>query len=205
MLVLATAIVSSGCTRGSGVSATDTRVVDEFNAIDVGGALSVNVQVGSDPKVEITGDDNIVPEVTTEVRDGTLHLELEGRFSHELPLTITITNPTLEEVDASGASRVTIQGIHSESFEADISGASSVKLAGTVATLDADVSGASVLEAKSLVAARGKVEAGGASTAAVHATEAIDIEASGASSVSYSGSPDEVSRDASGSSKITAR
>ncbi len=205
MLVLSAVALVPGCTRGSGVKATEARTMETFEGIDVGGPFNVDVQVGPATTVTVTGDDNVVPLVVTEVRQGTLHVELGGRVATKLPLRVSIASPTITEVDAAGASRVSVKGVTGEELEVDASGASEVRLEGAVEALDADVSGASVLKASALTATRGEVDASGASSATVHVTSALDAEASGASRIQYSGSPGEVSRDASGSSTIKAR
>lgn len=198
------ALVLTGCTTGSGTLGQETRDLAGFDAIDVGNAFQVTVQVGPPAKLELRGDDNVVPKVRAEVVDSTLHLELTGRVVTKLPLEAIITLPSLVELDAGGASTVTVGGIAGEHLEVDVSGASRALLGGTVDELDAEISGASTLEAQTLSAAAVHVDASGSSKAEVLATRSLHAEASGASTIRYHGSPAELHRDATGVSSIEA-
>lgn len=178
--------------------------MDSFHGIDVSGAFAVSVIVGPAARVEISGDDNIVPLVRSEVRNSVLHFDLPGRITTKLPITIDLAMPLLDELDVGGASTVEVTGISGPALEVDAAGASTVSLAGEVQSLDAEVAGASTLRAEGLAAARVDVDAGGASTAEVRAAESLDAEASGASTIRYHGTPAKVSQDASGASTIEA-
>jgi len=200
VLVLALA----ACKTGSGTLGQETREVTGFDAIEVGNAFQVSVQVGPPAKLELRGDDNLVPEIRAEVVDSTLHIELPGRVMTKLPLEAIITMPSLVSLDASGATTVTVGGVEGKHLEVEVSGASHVVLGGTVEGLDAEVSGASTLEAQTLSTQGAKVEASGSSKAEVLATSSLHAEASGASTIRYHGSPAELARDASGVSTIEA-
>ncbi|MCA9709927.1 MAG: DUF2807 domain-containing protein [Myxococcales bacterium] len=192
----------AACTRGSGVHATETRSTPGFTAIDVGNAIALEVEVGPATRVEVEGDDNVVPKVRTEVEGDTLRLALPGSVVTSLPLTVHVTTPALHELDASGASTVDVRGLTGERLDVELDGASTARLQGELGALDADVSGASTLRAAELAARAVDVEAGGASTAEVHATESLDADASGASTVRYHGQPATLHRNASGASKV---
>lgn len=178
--------------------------MDSFHGIDVSGAFRMTVLVGPAARVEVSGDDNIVPLVRSEVRDSILHFELPGRITTKLPITIDLTMPQLDELDVGGASTVEVTGISGSALEVDAGGASTVSLAGEVQSLDAEVGGASTLRAEGLAAAQVDVDAGGASTAEVRAVKSLTAEASGASTIRYHGAPAKVSQDASGASTIEA-
>ncbi len=202
LCALAVCLVSLSCTRGSGVEATEVRSVSAFEALDVGGPLTAAVRVGASTTVEVVGDDNLVSKVRTELVGDTLHVALEGSVSTSLPMLVRIETPALRELDAEGASTVSVEGIDAERFEVDVDGASTVELSGTVVELSAEVSGASKLRAQGLAARSAQVEADGASKAEVEVAESLEAEAGGASTIRYHGNPESVSRDASGASKI---
>lgn len=204
---LVLALLPLACTSGSGVKASEVRSFEAsgaFEAIDVGGALMVDVEVGPQTRVEVEGDDNVVPKVRTVVEGKTLHIELPGAVSTELPLVIHVATPSLRELDVGGASTVNVRGIVGERFEVDVSGASTVELRGEVEALDADASGASTLRAAALVVQAAEVEASGASKVEVDVVRSLDASASGASTIRYQGQPGELQRDVSGASKIEA-
>src|SRR5687768_12132665 len=98
--VLIAATAASGCgvsvdwdgpsVAGSGVRTSVTRSVATFDHVDVGGAYDVVVRVGAAPSVVLEGDDNLLPLIRTEVRDGTLHIDSEDDMRSRDPIRITI-------------------------------------------------------------------------------------------------------------------
>ena len=192
---------------GSGVPLTEERDVETFTKLNVSGALTVTASTDADQSVTVSGDDNIVPVIKTEVRDGTLHIycEHQGSLRPKEPLSITIAASELKGANVSGACGVTVQGIEGASFDASLSGASTLTLSGECDQLSADVSGACNLKAASLTAKSARANVSGASNAYVHATESVSGDASGASTFRYSGSPTNTNVNASGASSAKAQ
>jgi hypothetical protein len=204
---LALAAVSlTGCTlRGSGTAATETRELGEFEAIDIGGAFELVVHVNPDatPRVEVSGDDNIVPKIITKVAGGELDVSVDHWMVRpDRPLKIEIWARSITEIDASGASDISVEGLHGERFELDLSGASESTLSGAVDHFEVDSSGASDLDARALEAKTVEIDLSGAGDAEVWASEKLDAEVSGAGSVRYFGDPAEVDEDVSGAGKV---
>ena len=197
-----------GCaTRGSGDAKTETRELDSFAAIDIGGAfeLTVHVDPSVEQRVEIRGDDNIVPLVTTKVSGNELDIGLDANgIRPKLPLEIEIWVPALGELDAGGATQIVVEGLHGESFELELSGANESKLSGNVAHFEVDISGAADLQARALQAKTVELELSGAGSAEVFASERLDVEVSGAGSVRYFGKPGTVEKDISGAGSVEA-
>lgn len=197
-----------GCSlRGSGTAMTEPRELEAFESIEIGGAFQLIVHV--DPsvaqRVEVSGDDNIVPEVTTKVSGGELDVQMgrEGMIRPKLDLKVEIWVPSLTGLEASGASDITVEGLHGERFELDLSGASATKLQGAVDLLEVDSSGASDLDARELHAKVVELELSGAGDARVWASELLDADVSGAGDVHYFGDTKEVKQDVSGAGSIT--
>lgn len=192
----------SACTRGSGEPGSTVRDPGDFDAIDVSGPFQVQIEVGPATHVVVSGDDNVVPKVRTEVVGSTLHIDLPGRVVTKLPLSVAISVPALSDIDIGGASTVTVAGLEAPGFELDVSGASQLTIAGQSTELEAEISGASRLSASGLQVSKAKIEASGASTVEVSVDDSVEAEASGASTVRIHGSPDEIARDVSGASTV---
>jgi hypothetical protein len=188
---------------GSGTMATDTRSVRDFHAIDVSGAMNVNVCAGAEYHVEIQGDDNIVKYVETKVEDGTLEIGMRDGFIYNNgKMRATIVLPCIDGIEVSGACTVNAQDVKSPSFKVDISGASHVNIAGESEKLECELSGACTLAANGLKASSVDIDCSGASTAHVYAAKCLSADVSGASRVKYSGSPTIVKNETSGGSSI---
>ena len=191
--------------NGSGVMRSEVREIAGFNGVDVGGVFQVEVVLGKDYAVEIEADDNLHQHISTEVRGGVLKIASAERLKSESPIRIRVSAPDIETVEASGASKVSIQGVNNSELAIDTSGASKVSLEGVTANLRINVSGASKIEASALKADSAVVDASGASSVEIHVTDRLVSEASGASKISYSGNPGSVEKKASGAGKIHSK
>ncbi len=191
--------------RGSGNIITEKRELSGFKGIHAGGAMQLEITAGKEFSVELEGEDNILPTIKTEVRDGKLFFERrESRTWSRSRVTARITMPELNDLDISGASEATVNNVKTESLKLESSGASRIEVSGEARNIEVEVSGASKLDAESLKSERAKVAASGASKASIFVSEAIDVNASGASRITYSGNPKSVNKDASGASSISA-
>ncbi len=165
--------------------------------------MRLDVTVGADRSVTVTGDDNLVPLVVTRVDGDELVVETSESYTTEIGLTAVVTVPKLTGVSISGAGKGHVKGLSNEGFEVDISGAAKLTLEGTTKTFSLDVSGASNVDATKLAAQDVKVSSSGASKLKVDAQKTLDVEVSGAGKVRYKGSPT-VTKDISGAASVKA-
>src|SRR5690242_17888397 len=91
LLLIASGVVLSGCKlqrgiAGSGVRKTEKRELKSFNAIDTTGAYEIAVTCQQPAGFEIEADDNILPLIKTEVRDGILFLSNEQPYHSAKPV-----------------------------------------------------------------------------------------------------------------------
>jgi hypothetical protein len=191
---------------GSGVAATEIRETDPFTGIEVSGSVNVVATIGESLSVKVSGDDNIVPLITTKVSNGILKIQPERNVNLDTkePLTVTIVAAQLVSAEVSGACDVEMTGLAGADFSVDLSGASKLKLSGECEQLTADISGASTFIGESMKAKNAKVDLSGASNARIYASESIDGESSGASTLRYRGDPAKTKIDSSGASTIMA-
>lgn len=205
--VLLIVFCAAGCTgkRGSGVLKKETREVAVFSKVKASGAFKLDITIGEPKPVELSGDDNLLPHVQAEVKDGCLTLSTRGNVRPKLPLTATISTKTLALVGVSGACRVTARGLTGESFRLEISGAGSSTLQGKVDKFSIELSGAGRVKAEKLLAREVKVLASGAGKAEVRATEALDVVLSGVGKVVYHGDPKKVTQNISGVGKLVKK
>jgi hypothetical protein len=210
-MMAVTRSVSTPPVRGSGVAKEETREVGPFTAVEVSGAIEATVTPGAETSVKLSGDDNLVPLVVTEVRDGKLSVRMKdgSNVSTKLPLRAAITAPKVNSVSASGAvtlratagdaerydaratgaSTVTVEGIAAGEASLDASGASNVTASGTTKSLKAGASGASHIHAEKLAADSVDVAISGASGGTVQAAKSVRGDVSGASNLDVRGEP----------------
>lgn len=199
------ASVNFGGVSGSGNIVTEKRDVAEFRAIDVSGIFKVEATAQGDYAVEVVADDNLQEVIRTEVEDGVLKIEADKHIKSHGPIVVRISAPDIENIEASGASNVSVTNLNNQSLAIDSSGASKVLVEGETARLSVDVSGASSINAGGLKAVDAEVDASGASRVEVFATGDLRSEASGASKVVYSGSPKSISNHATGAGSVSQK
>lgn len=174
---------------GSGKLLKENRNVGSFNSISTEGAFDIEVVCQKPQEVEISGDDNILPLVSTEVSNNVLHVRSLRNYSSSEPLKLRISVPDLVEIHSSGAGAIEVSGVKNDRFEIDVNGAPTIKASGETKALKIDANGAGNIDTHKLRAARVEVESKGVSGVEVYAAEQLDVTVSGPSHVIYRGNP----------------
>jgi len=197
--------VNFGGVKGSGNVQNEKRNVADFNAIDVGGVFEVEVTAQKDFSVEVEADDNLLQYIKTEVKNGTLEISTEKRISPKGAIRVRISAPNIEELEVSGASKLSLANLKNDSLKVDASGASKIKIDGETKNLKVELSGASRLEAENLKAENANIDGSGASNASVNVSGDLKADLSGASKVTYSGNPRNLEKSTSGASSVRGK
>jgi len=193
VLLLILISLSAGChhlhdeVAGSGKLLKEQRTVSSFNSIVTEGAFDIEIVCQKPLSLEIEGDDNVLPLVSTEVSNNVLRIRNLRSYSVSKPLIIKISAPDLEAITASGAGTIEVSGLKNDKFEIDANGAPTIKAAGETAALTVDANGAAKIDTHRLRAARVVVDSKGVSSIDVNAKEQLDVTVSGPSHVSYEG------------------
>lgn len=190
--------------RGSGTSAREARTVADFTRIEAGGAIHVEVQIGSPRSVSVQADDNLLGHVLTDVDDGTLRLSMRsGSYETKTQILVEVVTPSLTGLVLDGAAHAAVAGLEGGSLRVAESGAAKVELRGRVDVLDADLSGAADLAAYGLDAARVEIDVEGAGEAEVSVRDELSADVSGAGKLRYRGKPARMRAEASGAGSVT--
>ncbi len=174
---------------GSGTHATESRPLGDFTQIEFLGAGRVEVSIGELQPLQLSGDDNVLPLIETNVSDGKLVVRATRAFNAVQPLVLTVTVPNLIAVLLGGAGEIVVTGVANDALRADVIGAGQVALSGTTANLVLTVSGVGSLDASNLAAGAVSVEVSGTGSANVQALDTLDVTIDGVGSVTYSGDP----------------
>jgi len=191
--------------RGSGVSKTETRTVGDFRKIQVNGSCDVSVSVGSAAGLTVTADDNLLEYVVTEVRDGTLVVEMKsGSYSPSVHLKANATVPSLESLAIRGSADADVTGLSGDRFEVSIEGSGDAKASGKVGTVVAKVAGSGDVNVANLEARDATVEVSGSGDVEVWATDALTVSIAGSGDVGYKGEP-KLTKSVAGSGSVRKR
>jgi NADH:ubiquinone oxidoreductase subunit K len=211
---------------GSGRIVTEARPVSDFDGVAFSSFGEMTIQQGEAEALTIEAEDNILPEIRTEVRNGTLYIgfsEEDGwaRVRPTKTIRFILTVKNLKELDLSGAGSVIVsslkadqldvvlsgagslsaEGLDASDLHVRLSGAGSINASGSATRLEARLSGLGSYKGENLQTETADVTISGTGSAVVWATRQLEARISGLGSVEYFGQP-EVTENISGLGQI---
>lgn len=201
ILVTGASLALGACTIGSGDLVSESRQVDGFDRVVLAATGDVEIRLTGTESVEIEGEDNILPMLTTDVVNGTLELGSDGTYSMTRSVTYVITAARLSGVGISGSGDIDASGVDAGAFDVSISGSGNVTASGSCETLDVTIGGSGDFDGSQLSCVTGSVTVSGSGEALVDVTDDLDVEISGSGDVEYLGDPS-VRSDISGSGDV---
>jgi hypothetical protein len=198
-------IHTSDRVQGSGINKTEKRSLATFTALEVNCHGSIQVRFQEQENVEISGDDNIVPLITAEVKNNTLYIKSSKEYHPKDKLHIMVSIPNLHRFVFAGAGEANLSNVKNDRMEILMTGAGSLLASGETREADITLSGAGSVDAKDLHAVNAKVNSTGVGSIDVYATEQLDAKATGVGEINYYGSPKNVKRQAGGIGSINER
>jgi hypothetical protein len=189
--------------KGSGVKATETRAVAAFTAIEATGIGSLKLRVGESDSLKITADDNLLPLIKSEVKNGVLVLSTKGASSSKNGIIFEATANTIKRLENSGTVSMDAGGFAGGELVIVCSGVGSVTLAGRVDSLKAELSGVGSLSADGLSADRVETNLSGVGSANVRAEKSLNGNVSGVGSLTWKGAATDVSTNVSGIGRVS--
>ena len=192
-------------TTGSGVTKTDSRNIVGFKKINSANAIELHVSVTNGYSIVVKADDDIIANVITKLDGDTLVLSLKEGTNTKSKISVSVTLPTLEGLDLTGATNATVTGVKSDELTINATGAAKAKIDGETKSLKIKAVGASSVDAENLKAEKAAVESVGASSVTVEASGELDASAVGASHVVYIGEPKTLKQNATDVSTISKK
>jgi len=209
---------------GSGKEISEDRAIDAFTGIDFLGGGKIILVHGSEHKLNISGEDNVLRYITSEVKNGVLVIDFEEdvitTFStKDVVFTITyvdinkleVNGGALIEADKLGAQNLQIRingggstNITTEGMDAldvRLDGGNNFVISGKAVSQTVEINGGGNYDAGDLETEATAISLLGAGNAEVWATTTLDVKLLGVGRVSYWGSPI-VSQDVKGLSAV---
>jgi hypothetical protein len=217
------AILLSSCTilktetvtiTPSNTMVSENRDVSGFSAIEFSTIGKINIIQGDTESLNISGPDNIVPEIVTRVSRGTLIIKSKRDIdviglTSENALTITIVAKKLTSLTVSGLGDVQIEPfstpsmaiemsgtggvlqnqITTDKIDLTLSGSGGIVVSGKATQAKIDVSGAGSVIAPDLQIQNATVTMSGVGSATLWVTDELNGTISGIGNISYYGSP----------------
>lgn len=206
VLALGALVLITGChwplgIRGNGHITSDHRNVADFSEIDAAGGFYIEWRNGP-PSLSIATDENLLQYIDNSVSGNRLRLRTRERLSPTHGIKVIVTSLTRNGAKMSGAVDLTVPQIAGPKFYFQATGASDVKLDGSVDEMLADMTGASELRAKDLQTKTAEISTTGAADAEVNVSESLKVSITGAGTVTYHGNPPTIQKHITGAGSI---
>jgi hypothetical protein len=203
---------SSKKVKGDGNISTDIRTVTDYQKIGIVGNFDVELVKGTEGKITIIADKNLMEYIITEVKDGSL--KVKPKKKHYLKPTeqikITITFDNIDALSLAGSGdifsddlinsnefKLSVAGsgdaslkIDAELLKTSVAGSGNIKLVGSSNELKCSVAGSGNINAYDLKANVVKASTAGSGNIKVHANNEIHASSAGSGNIYYTGNPE---------------
>jgi hypothetical protein len=201
----------AGCAlREPGPKTTQTREIGPASGVALAMAGSVEVSVGAEPSLTVTGGENLLADLRTEVEGDVLVIDLEGPggwLGGEVAVDVVL--PALASIDISGSGTVDVGPLEGDDLRIEVGGSGSVAapdldvdavsasiggsgdivLGGSARSQDVSIGGSGTYSAQALESEEASVSIGGSGRADVTVTRFLDVRIGGSGTVTYAGNP----------------
>jgi hypothetical protein len=195
--------------NGNGHVTTETRSVNTTNRIKVLGSMDVILDEGT-PGVKVEADENIIPYILTDVRDGWLEIRTENHVnlnSHN-GIKVYVSTPSVSGIKVAGSGNVNgskklftndkvdfnVAGsgditcdINAPEVNASITGSGNINLAGETRDVSVHITGGGDYDGRNLKAENASVNITGSGDVNLFADASLNVKVTGSGSVKYKG------------------
>ena len=200
----------SNCEEGFGSTVTQEISPTDFTGIELNIDAQVYISQGENVEILVKGQENIIDELETRVRNDVWEIEFDDCIEDSDVLRIYITSPNLNYIGNNGSGKIQSDNIlkmddleiknngsgeiqlsiEGEVITARNNGSGKLEIEGVAATLDANMKGSGDIEAFDLLVRDAQVEIAGSGDAQVNVTDFLEIMIEGSGDVYYKGDPD---------------
>lgn len=104
--LIATTSLKAQWIKTSGEIIKETREVAEFNSVKTLGSADVVITQGNTQKVVVESDKNLVPHIITEVKNGSLLIDIRASYRNVKVIRVLLTVPDLDAISIEGSGDV---------------------------------------------------------------------------------------------------
>ncbi|OUR91053.1 DUF2807 domain-containing protein [Flavobacteriales bacterium 34_180_T64] len=237
ILVLAAFLISFSSTyanwgsdkiKGNGKVTTITRTTSDYDGIKCAGSFDYILVAGTEGKITIEGEENLLKYVVTEIKDNNLIIKTEKNInlspSKNKTIKITIPFKDISEVSLAGSGdlwnedkitatdfEVSLAGsgdvvlnIEASSIEGNLAGSGDLTLKGNTNNLEANVAGSGDFHGFDLQSNNTDVSLAGSGDAKVVCNEVLKARVAGSGDIKYRGNPKKEDTKVNGSGSISS-
>lgn len=212
--------------KGDGHVITKSRNVGDYDKVSVAGAFDVTLVAGSEGKLNIKIEENLLEYLITEVVDGKLKIKWEKGVNIRTRKGVYITIPfeEIEAVTLSGSGDITsddtikvsdfytgvsgsgdiILSVEADDVTSKVTGSGDITIKGNTRTLKTSVTGSGDFHGFRLKAKNVEAKVTGSGDVSVFAAKSLKARVTGSGDIDYKGNPDIQDTKVTGSGDITA-
>ncbi|MGJ8593646.1 MAG: head GIN domain-containing protein [Aquaticitalea sp.] len=229
VLLVATTIQAQKKIKGNGNMTTVTRTTSDYDGIKCAGSFDYVLVAGTEGKITIEGEENLIQYIITEVKGGNLIIKTENKInlqvSNNNTIKITIPFKDISAVSMAGSGNlwnenkitstdmnVSIAGsgamklkMEASSTKASIAGSGDLTLTGSTNNLDASVAGSGEFHGFDLLANNTEISVAGSGVADVVCNKSLKANVAGSGDIRYIGNPKIESTKVAGSGSIESK
>lgn len=176
--------------QGSGTLITEAIALRDFDQIVANGGFTLRLTQSGQESVNVTTDDNILPQLTIEVVDRVLYLKAKPDVNlHPTSLRYEIQCAALKLLRINGSAEATLEQVAGTNLILETNGSARLSCYGTVEALAIEINGSGHCTARELAAHSATVTIAGSGDVDVQAAHSLDVTIRGTGKVTYWGNP----------------
>ncbi len=201
-------VAMSGCGRehvtGTGQAKMQVRKVAEFNGVNVSGSYAVIGAMGTPEKVVISTNENLLPYIESNVKDGVLIIENSKKADIEptVKQDIWFFASSFKSIALNGSSKFQFFDMKSDKLDINLSGSHRLLLTGTATDMHLVVNGDSDVDAKKLLIDNATVEINGSGTVSLAPAKSLNVKINGSGKVTYFTKSPKIEKSVSGAGEV---
>lgn len=210
--------------KGNGVIKTQMRTTSDYDGISVSGSFTVILTNGNEGKISLTGEENILDYVVTEVEEGNLKIKFKkhSNINYNKKIQVTVPIEQIKSIALSGSGNITSTteikantfetaqsgsgkislNINTQKMDAALSGSGQLVLSGSTTDFDIRLSGSGRIDSNKMNSENVSAQVSGSGNVTITTSKSLNAVVSGSGQIKYSGNPKIVEEKVSGSGGI---
>jgi hypothetical protein len=222
LIIMGVSCEQGPCIEGNNDIVTKTRNIGSYNEIKLMGSYNITCNKDTSYDIDVTGESNIIPYISTEISNNTLKVKDFPRtcLNENYPVQIDTYLPALNGINLTGNGNIDVDTFSGNTIELHINGSGNLyaslfynkintritgsgdaEINGVGDYASYEISGSGTIYALNCDHEHVDIEISGSGSVYVHCTKTLNIEISGSGSVYYTGYP-VINDDISGSGQI---
>ncbi len=175
---------------GSGNIITDDRSAGAFSSIVVGQIFNVTIRQGTNARVTVRADDNVLPQIVTATTGGVLSIKLRNGSYQRVTAEVDIILPQLNGLEINNAAKATLdEFVAVNPLDIVLNNATSLSMTGSTPVLNLVANDASKVSGFGFTAVSCTVRLEDASNAEITVTDELKGSLTDAAELRYRGTP----------------